>query len=52
MGEADLIALRPGRGIPANRIHEIVGLRVRGDVRAGDAIQYEQIEARPERRTA
>ena len=52
VGEADLIALRPGRGIPANRIHDIVGLRVRGGARAGDAIQYEQIEATPERRTA
>lgn len=52
ISEADLIALRPGDGIPAHRIHDVVGCRVISDVSAGAAIRSTQIVSRMERRTA
>lgn len=52
VAEADLIALRPGDGIPANRIDDVVGCRVISDVPAGAAIRSTQIVSAVERRTA
>lgn len=52
IAEADLIALRPGDGIPANRIHDVVGCRVISDVPAGAPLRSTQIVSRMERRTA
>ncbi|MGC4086022.1 MAG: N-acetylneuraminate synthase family protein [Vicinamibacterales bacterium] len=50
--ESDLVALRPGQGIPANRMHDVVGRRLVRDVAAGVALQYQDVEGRFERRTA
>lgn len=52
IAEADLIALRPGDGIPASRIEDVVGCRVISDVPAGAALRSTQIVSRMERRTA
>lgn len=50
--EGDLIALRPGEGIPAQRMHDVVGCRVVSEVPAGAAIRSTQIVSAVERRTA
>lgn len=50
--ESDLIALRPGTGIPASRIDDVVGRRLICDVPAGAALRYEHMAERCERRTA
>jgi len=47
-----LIALRPGDGIPANQLKDLLGRRVACDVQAGQPIRFDQVEPRLERRTA
>lgn len=40
----DLATKKPARGIPAQRMHDVVGKRVRRAVRAGEFLQREDIE--------
>ena len=42
--EADLIALRPGTGVAANRWHELVGRVVKRSVAAGQAVATDDVE--------
>ena len=52
LSAADIVALRPGSGIPANRIGDVVGRRLSTDLPAGTALRYEDLESTMERRIA
>ena len=43
--EADLTALRPGIGIPADRIDELIGARVARDVASGAALTHADVDS-------
>ena len=48
----DLIALRPGCGLPANQLEHVVGAPLTCDVAAGQPVRRDQIGARATRKTA
>jgi len=47
-----LVALRPGNGVPANCLPELIGARLVCDVAAGSPIAFEQIDTTHHRRSA
>jgi sialic acid synthase SpsE len=47
-----LTALRPGDGVPANALPQLVGARLRCAVPAGSPLRFADVETRQERRSA
>jgi len=45
VGEADLIALRPGIGIPADHFDELIGVRLVRDVASGAALTHADVDS-------
>lgn len=52
LGPEDVVALRPGSGIPANDLPGLVGVPLVCDIRAGDAMAPQHFGTRAMRRTA
>lgn len=48
----DLVALRPGSGLPTNQLHRLVGSPLRCDVAAGQAVTFQHVGLRLVRRSA
>jgi sialic acid synthase SpsE len=44
LGPGDLVAKRPGNGVPASRLEEFIGRRLRHTVAADSALSFEDIE--------
>ena len=52
LSAADLVALRPGSGLPTNQLHRLVGSPLSCDVAAGQPVTYQHIGVRMIRRSA
>lgn len=48
----DLVALRPGSGLPTNQLHRLVGSPLRCDLAAGQPVTFQHIGVRMVRRSA
>jgi N-acetylneuraminate synthase len=47
LSEEDLAVKKPGNGIPARRLRELVGARLKRDLGSNEAIREEDVEVRP-----